>query len=98
VDEYSSILNLRNGRDLPLIAIGLIVLGGVLLLHTLDLMDFERVARFWPVLLIGAGAYLLYGGCAGRSAMRGNDGSWIRAIRGPITLITRGRALRAEQF
>jgi hypothetical protein len=61
VDEYSSILNLRSGRDLPVVAISLIVLGGVLLLHTLDVLDFERVARFWPVLLIGAGAYLLYG-------------------------------------
>jgi len=61
VDEYSSILNLRSGKDLPLVAIGLIVLGGLLLLHTLDLLDFERVGRFWPVLLIGAGAYLLYG-------------------------------------
>jgi hypothetical protein len=61
VDEYSSIFNLRSGRDLPVIAIGLIVVGGILLLHTLDLLDFERVARFWPVLLIGAGVYLLYG-------------------------------------
>src|SRR5690242_18121357 len=61
VDEYSSILNLRAGRDLPLVAIGLIVLGGILLLHTLDVLDFERVARFWPVLLIAAGVYLLYG-------------------------------------
>jgi hypothetical protein len=61
VDEYSSILNLRSGRDLPIVAIGLIVFGGLLLLHTLDLLDFDRVARFWPVLLIGAGIYLLYG-------------------------------------
>jgi Domain of unknown function (DUF5668)/B-box zinc finger len=61
VDEYSSIINLRTGRDLPLVAIGLILFGGVLLLYTLDLIDFERVARFWPVLLIAAGVYLLYG-------------------------------------
>ena len=61
MDELSSILNLRGGRDLPAIAIGLIVFGGILLLHTLDLLDFERVMRFWPVLLIGAGVYLLYG-------------------------------------
>jgi len=67
VDEYSSILNLRGGRDLPMIAIGLIVLGGILLLHTLDLMDFERIARFWPVLLIGAGVYLLYGRIRGEA-------------------------------
>jgi hypothetical protein len=61
VDEYSSIVNLRSGRDLQIVAIGLIVFGGILLLHTLDLLDFDRVARFWPVLLIGAGVYLLYG-------------------------------------
>jgi hypothetical protein len=61
VDEYSSILNLRSGRDLPMVAVGLIVIGGLLLLHTLDLLDFDRVARFWPVILIGAGVYLLYG-------------------------------------
>jgi hypothetical protein len=60
VDEYSSILDLRSGRDLPIVAIGLIVFGGVLLLHTLDLLDFERVARFWPLILIAAGVYLLY--------------------------------------
>jgi Domain of unknown function (DUF5668)/B-box zinc finger len=61
VDEYSSIPDLRGGRDLPVIAIALIVFGGILLLHTLDVLDFERVARFWPVLLIAAGVYLLYG-------------------------------------
>ena len=61
VDEYSSILNLRSGRDLPMVAVGLIVLGGILLLHTLGLLDFDRLARFWPVLLIAAGVYLLYG-------------------------------------
>ena len=35
-----------------------------MLLHTLNLLDFEYVARYWPVLLIAAGAYLLYGRCA----------------------------------
>ena len=62
VDEYSSILNLTGGRNhIPLAGIVLIGLGAVLLLHTLDLLDFEYVARFWPVLLIAAGAYLLAG-------------------------------------
>jgi uncharacterized membrane protein YfcA len=42
-------------------AISLIILGVLLLLHTLDLLDFEYVARYWPVLLIVAGVYLLYG-------------------------------------
>src|SRR3954451_6484906 len=62
VDEYSSILNLRGGKDQwPLAGIALIVLGIMMLLRTLNLFDFEYVARYWPVLLIAAGAYLLYG-------------------------------------
>jgi hypothetical protein len=59
VDEYSSLLNLQGGR-VPVAAIGLIVLGVLLLLHTLDLINFEFVSRFWPVLLIAAGVYLLW--------------------------------------
>jgi hypothetical protein len=61
VDEYSSIIDLRAGRDMPIVAIGLIVIGALLLLNTMDVLSFERVARFWPVLLIAAGVYLLYG-------------------------------------
>ena len=62
VDEYSSILNLSGGRShVPLAGIALIVLGALLLLDRLNLLDFEYVARFWPVLLIAAGAYLLAG-------------------------------------
>ena len=52
-------------------AIALIILGILLLLHTLDLLDFEYVARFWPVLLIAAGAYLLYGRFTGRGRRPG---------------------------
>jgi hypothetical protein len=56
VDEYSSILNLRGGKEqMPVAGIALIVLGVLMLLRTLNL------ARYWPVLLIAAGAYLLYG-------------------------------------
>jgi hypothetical protein len=62
VDEYSSVLNLQGGRShVPVAGVALIVLGVLLLLHTLDLIDLESVARFWPVLLIAAGAYLLAG-------------------------------------
>ena len=45
-----------------------ILLGILMLLHTLELLDFEYVARYWPVLLIAAGAYLLYGRFTGRDA------------------------------
>ena len=44
----------------PVAGVALILLGILLLLHTLDLLDFERVARYWPVTLIAGGAYLLW--------------------------------------
>jgi len=62
VDEYSSLVDLSGRRgQVPVAGVALIVLGVLLLLHTLDLLDFEYIARYWPVLLIAAGAYLLYG-------------------------------------
>ena len=69
VDEYSSLVDLR-GRpnQVPVAGAALIILGVLLLLHTLDLLDFEYVARFWPVLLILAGAYLLFSRFAGKEA------------------------------
>ncbi|HJZ95393.1 MAG TPA: B-box zinc finger protein [Candidatus Solibacter sp.] len=68
VDEYSSLLNLQGKHNIPLFAIALIVLGILLLLHTLNLLDFEYVARYWPVLLIAAGVYLLFGRLSSREA------------------------------
>jgi TM2 domain-containing membrane protein YozV len=61
VDEYSSIIKLGGQPDnAPVAGIVLVVLGIVLLLHTLHVFDLEYLARYWPVLLIAAGAYLLY--------------------------------------
>jgi len=69
VDEYSSILNLGGRSDnAPVAGIVLVVLGALLLLHTLNILDFAYLARYWPVLLIAAGVYLLYGRFAGRHA------------------------------
>lgn len=61
VDEYSGLLNLH-GRptNAPVAGIVLVALGALLLLHTLNLFDFAYLARYWPVLLIAAGIYLLY--------------------------------------
>jgi hypothetical protein len=67
VDEYSSLVPMRGrGDQAPVAGVALVVLGILLLLHTLDLLDFERVARYWPVLLIALGVYLLWGRLAGR--------------------------------
>jgi len=72
VDEYSSLVNLSGRSDqIPVAAVVLIILGILLLLHTLDLLNFDRVVRFWPVILIVAGVYLLYGRFAGREAAAG---------------------------
>lgn len=66
VDEYSSLIFTGSHRSsTPVAAIALIVLGVLLLLHTLNVLDFEYVVRYWPVLLIAAGAYLLYSRMAG---------------------------------
>jgi hypothetical protein len=64
VDEYSSLLDLNSGKHhlrAPVTGIALIGLGALLLLHTLDVLDIERIMRFWPVLLIAVGAWLLAG-------------------------------------
>ncbi|HYR87611.1 MAG TPA: DUF5668 domain-containing protein [Terriglobia bacterium] len=39
--------------------IALVVLGGLFLLGNLDIFDLERVARFWPALLVVFGVWLL---------------------------------------
>lgn len=72
VDEYSSLIDLRGSREqVPLAAVALIILGILLLLRTLDLFDFEAVARYWPVLLIALGVYLLYNRFSGGSEREG---------------------------
>lgn len=74
VDEYSSLINLRaGGGQFPVAGVVLIVLGIVLLLHTLDVLDFRYVARYWPVLLIAAGAYMLYARYFGNKEEMGHE-------------------------
>ena len=60
-DEWSSILPLsRQGSGAPIGPIVLIAIGVVYLLNTLDLLNFHEIARYWPVLLIIIGAWMLY--------------------------------------
>ena len=62
VDEYSSLIDLNSSKgNVSVAGVILILIGVLMLLHTLDLLDFDRIARFWPVALIAAGAYLLWG-------------------------------------
>jgi hypothetical protein len=61
VDEWSSLMapQSRAGR-VPIGPIILIAIGVIFLLDTLHLVDFREFGRFWPVLLILVGAYMLY--------------------------------------
>ena len=75
VDEYSGLLNLRGGESsAPAAGAVLVILGIVLLLHTLNLFNFAYLSRYWPVLLIAAGAYLLYSRFAGSNQHSGGVG------------------------
>jgi LiaI-LiaF-like transmembrane region/B-box zinc finger len=61
VDEFSSILDVRGRRGgFPVGAITLIALGILLLLSTTDVIQLRYLLRYWPILLIVAGAYMLY--------------------------------------
>ena len=44
----------------PVAPVVLIALGVIFLLDNLDLLDFSRALRYWPVALIALGAYMLY--------------------------------------
>jgi len=72
VDEFSGVLQVNRGGNAPPVGpIALIVLGVVFLLNTLDLLKLERMLRFWPVILIVAGIYLLYTRAVGERAPAG---------------------------
>jgi hypothetical protein len=69
VDEFSGLLEARGQPGgLPIGPVLLIGLGVVFLLHTLGMLPLARILRFWPVLLIETGLYMLF------SRMRGGAG------------------------
>jgi hypothetical protein len=71
VDELSSLVPMRGSR-FPAIPVILIVLGTVLLLDNLRLIELRKILRFWPMLLVGAGVYMLYNRyAAGGSSQKG---------------------------
>jgi hypothetical protein len=74
VDEFSSLVKVGTGaRGFPTGAIALIVLGVILLLNTLDILDFRYVARYWPVVLILAGVYMLWARLSADNPVQGQE-------------------------
>ena len=57
---YSEPLAIEPRQRHPFGAVVLIVIGLVLLLHTLGIFEDEWIGRAWPLILIGIGAWLLY--------------------------------------
>ena len=57
---YSEPPAIEHRQRYPFGAVVLIVIGLVLLLHTLGIFEDEWIGRAWPLILIGIGAWLLY--------------------------------------
>lgn len=61
VDEFSSLVQFDSkAGHVPLLPIALIGLGVLFLLNNLGVLYFAQVMRYWPVLLILIGVYMLY--------------------------------------
>lgn len=69
LEEWSSIMG-RPGPSprAPIGPILLIAIGVLFLLDTLNLIHFREIGRFWPVLLIVLGAYMLWSRVTGTPA------------------------------
>ena len=68
VDEFSSLVPGQGGSRFPIAPILLIALGVVFLLNNLEIFELRRMLRYWPVMLIALGLYMLYARMAGASS------------------------------
>ncbi len=64
VDEFSGVLPGRGGR-FPAAPVVVITLGVVFLLSNLQILEIRRLLRYWPVLMIGLGVYMLFARLSG---------------------------------
>ena len=68
VDEFSSLVPGHGGSRFPVAPILLILLGVVFLLNNLELFELRRLLKYWPVMLIALGLYMLYLRMSGSSS------------------------------
>jgi hypothetical protein len=73
VDEFSSLVPGHGGSRFPIAPILLIALGVVFLLNNLEIFELRRMLRYWPVMLIALGLYMLYARMAAGNASRSNS-------------------------
>src|SRR5690348_8934794 len=74
VDEFSSLVPGHGGSRFPVAPILLIALGVVFLLNNLEIFELRRMLRFWPVMLIALGLYMLYLRMTGTPSKVDDDG------------------------
>ncbi len=75
VDEWSSLTGgNRYSTRAPIGPIVLIAIGVLFLLDTLHVIEFREIGRYWPVLLIVVGVYMLYGRMAGLKSHMADQG------------------------
>jgi hypothetical protein len=67
VDEFSSLVP-QGGSRFPIAPVLLILLGVVFLLNNLELFELRRMLKYWPVMLIALGLYMLYLRMSGSSS------------------------------
>ena len=61
VDEFSSLVEIKGKPgSVPVVPVVLIGMGVLFLLNNLDLLRLRMVLRYWPVVLIFAGVWMLY--------------------------------------
>ena len=54
------LIDASRSRNLPIGPVVLIALGILFLLHTMGVWHFFRMARLWPLILVGIGGWLIY--------------------------------------
>jgi hypothetical protein len=75
VDEFSSLIPMHGGTSkIPMVPVLLILLGIVFLLNNLEIFELRRLARYWPVILIVLGAYMLFARFSAAARARGDKG------------------------
>ncbi len=69
VDEFSSLVQIKpEAGRFPVLPVALISLGVVFLLNNLGVLRLRMILQFWPVVLILAGAWMLYNRLTGERA------------------------------
>jgi hypothetical protein len=95
VDEWSSLTGSRSfSSRAPVGPIVLIAIGVLFLLDTLHLLNFHEIARWWPVLLIVVGVYMLYARVTG---IRSDSANQDYSASGPAGGANQAAAVGREQ-